>query len=74
MELFIFIIGTIIFFTYMFFLIRMINKSHKSQERAQGKYNYKRQINPTSTRKNKKIVGKKIVGRKITEWREEWDL
>jgi hypothetical protein len=52
----------------------MINKTHKSQERAQGKYNYKRQINPTSTRKNKKIVGKKIVGRKITEWREEWDL
>ena len=69
MELFIFIIGTIIFFTYMFFLIRMINKSHKSQERAQGKYNYKRQINPTSTRKNKKIVG-----RKITSMREEWDL
>jgi len=47
----------------------MINKTHKSQERAQGKYNYKRQINPTSTRKNKKIVG-----RKITSMREEWDL
>tara|TARA_Y100000389_G_C17458066_1_gene519568 strand:- start:795 stop:1004 length:210 start_codon:yes stop_codon:yes gene_type:complete len=69
MELFIFTIGTIIFLTYMFFLIRMINKSHKSQEMAQGKYNYKKQINPTNTRKNKKIVG-----RKITSMREEWDL
>jgi len=69
MELIIFIVGFTIFCTYMFFLIRMINKSHKSQERAQGKYNYKRQINPTSTRKNKKIVG-----RKITSMREEWDL
>ena len=53
----------------MFFLLRMVNRAHKSQEKAQGKYNYKRQINPTSTRKKKRIVG-----RKITSMREEWDL
>ncbi len=69
MDILIFCIGFVIFVTYMFFLLRMINKSHKSQERAQGKYNHKRQINPTSTRKKKKIVG-----RKITSMREEWDL
>lgn len=73
MDILIFCIGFVIFVTYMFFLLRMINKSHKSQERAQGKYNYKRQINPTSTRKKKKIE-KKIVGRKAIEMREEWDL
>ena len=72
MDILIFSIGFSIFVTYMFFLLRMINRSHKSQEKAQNKY--KRQINPINTRKNKKIVGKKIVGRKITEWREEWDL
>ena len=67
MDILIFSIGFLIFATYMFFLLRMINKTHKSQEKAQNKY--KRQINPTSTRKNKKIVG-----RKITSMREEWDL
>ena len=27
----------------MFFLLRMVNRAHKSQEKAQGKYNYKAQ-------------------------------
>ena len=69
MDILIFAIGLVIFVTYMYFLIRMINRAHKQQEKEQGKFNYKRQINPTSTRKNKKIVG-----RKITSMREEWDL
>ena len=68
MDILIFCIGFVIFVTYMFFLLRMINRAHKHQERTQGKYKYKRQINPTNTRKKKKIVG-----RKITSMREEWD-
>ena len=47
MDILIFCIGFVIFVTYMFFLLRMINKSHKSQERAQDKYNHKRQIHVT---------------------------
>jgi len=69
MNTIIFTVGSVIFVTYMFFLIRMINRAHKQQEKEQGRFNYKKQINPTSTRKNKKIVG-----RKITSMREEWEL
>tara|TARA_B100000900_G_C20548354_1_gene703618 strand:- start:844 stop:1056 length:213 start_codon:yes stop_codon:yes gene_type:complete len=43
MDILIFCIGFVIFVTYMFFLLKMINKSHKSQERAQNKQSYKRQ-------------------------------
>ena len=32
----IFIVGFVIFGTYMFFLLRMINISHKKQEKEQG--------------------------------------
>ena len=67
MDILIFTIGFVIFITYMFFLLRMVNRAHNSQEKAQDKY--KRQIKPTSTRKKKRIVG-----RKITSMREEWDL
>ena len=42
MDILIFSICFSIFVTYMFFLLRMINRSHKSQEKAQLKYNYKR--------------------------------
>ncbi len=42
MDILIFSIGFSIFVTYMFFLLRMINRTHKSQERAQNKY--KKQI------------------------------
>lgn len=47
MDILIFCIGFVIFVTYMFFLLRMINKAHKQQEKAQGKYNYKKQIRVT---------------------------
>ena len=43
MNVLIFTIGSVIFITYMFFLIRMINRAHKHQERAQAKYNFKAQ-------------------------------
>ena len=49
MDILIFSIGTVIFVTYMYFLLRMINKAHKDQERELGpnrefvkKYNVKK--------------------------------
>ena len=36
MEIVIFTVGFIIFGTYMFFLVRMINTQHKIQERENG--------------------------------------
>ena len=41
MDILIFCIGFGIFVTYMFFLLRMINRAHKHQERTQCKYKYK---------------------------------
>ena len=45
MNVLIFSIGFIIFVTYMFFLVRMINQQHKKQEQEHGKVNYKKQTN-----------------------------
>tara|TARA_B100001287_G_C22682238_1_gene531182 strand:+ start:1104 stop:1295 length:192 start_codon:yes stop_codon:yes gene_type:complete len=55
MDILIFCIGFVIFVTYMFFLLRMINRAHKHQERAQGKYNYKKQ---NHTKNYKKVKSK----------------
>ncbi len=55
MDILIFAIGLVIFVTYMYFLIRMINRAHKQQEKEQGKYNYKRQISIT---KNNEAMSK----------------
>lgn len=67
MDILIFTIGSVIFVTYMYFLIRMINRAHKQQEREQGRYNYKKreQLGPT-----KEFV-KKYNVRKIED--EKWD-
>lgn len=67
MDILIFAIGSVIFVTYMYFLIRMINRAHKQQEREQGRYNYKKreQLGPT-----KEFV-KKYNVRKIED--EKWD-
>lgn len=54
MNTIIFTVGSVIFVTYMFFLIRMINRAHKQQEKEQGKFNYKSQNMKTM----KKIVEK----------------
>jgi len=43
MNILIFTIGFVIFATYMFFLVRMINTQHKKQELEHGKVNYKKQ-------------------------------
>ena len=43
MNAIIFTVGSVIFVTYMFFLIRMINRAHKQQEKEQGRFNYKSQ-------------------------------
>ena len=44
MNVLIFTIGSVIFITYMYFLLRMVNRAHKAQEKAQGKYNYKKHV------------------------------
>ena len=67
MDILIFAIGLVIFVTYMYFLVRMINRAHKQQEREQGRYNYKKreELGPT-----KEFV-KKYKVRKIGD--EKWD-
>ena len=52
MNILIFTIGFIIFATYMFFLVRMINTQHKKQEQEHGRVNYKKQ---TISKKSNKI-------------------
>ena len=64
MNVLIFTIGFIIFITYMFFLLRMVNRAHKSQEKAQGKYNYKAQKLEKEVINNLKKAG--VIS-------EEWD-
>ena len=60
MDILIFCIGFVIFVTYMFFLLRMINRAHKHQERAQGKYkyNYKKQNNIINSEKINNVPSK----------------
>ena len=67
MEILIFAVGLVIFITYMYFLIRMINRAHKQQEKEQGRYNYKtnERLGPT-----KEFVKKHNV-KKLKD--EEWD-
>ena len=51
----------------MFFLLRMINRSHKSQERAQDKYNHKTN---TSIKIEKEVINNLKESGIISE---EWD-
>jgi len=51
MDILIFSIGTVIFVTYMYFLLRMVNRAHKQQEEELGpsrefvkKYNIKKML------------------------------
>ena len=63
MNVLIFSIGFIIFVTYMFFLVRMINQQHKKQEQEQGKINYKKQVNmkPPRIQRIRKVQVKKKI-------------
>ena len=63
MNVLIFSIGFIIFVTYMFFLVRMINQQHKKQEQEQGKINYKKQTNmkPPRIQRIRKVQVKKKI-------------
>ena len=63
MNVLIFSIGFIIFVTYMFFLVRMINQQHKKQEQEHGKVNYKKQT--ISKKLNKVQYIKSHGGKKI---------
>ncbi len=64
MNVLIFTIGSVIFITYMYFLLRMVNRAHKAQEKAQGKYNYKAQKLEKEVINNLKKAG--VIS-------EEWD-
>ena len=68
MDILIFCIGFVIFVTYMFFLLRMINRAHKHQERTQGKYKYKTN---TSKKIEKEVINNLKESGIISE---EWDL
>ena len=61
MNILIFTIGFVIFATYMFFLVRMINTQHKKQELEHGKVNYKKQ---TISKKSNKMQYIKSHGSK----------
>lgn len=65
MDILIFAIGLVIFVTYMYFLIRMINRAHKQQEREQGRYKYK-------TNTYKKVLDK-FEEETQNKIRDRWD-
>ncbi len=74
MNILIFAIGSVIFVTYMYFLIRMINRAHKQQEREQGRYNYKTKKQLGSTEEFvKKVTLPKVDQKKVIQLNEGWD-
>ena len=54
----IFTVGLIIFVTYMFFLVRMINTQHKLSEKEHGKVEFKK--NKVFKIKKEKITSEKV--------------
>ena len=59
MSALIFAVGFIIFVTYMFFLIKMINTQHKIQEKQLGKVQYKKKRVLNVNKKKNKIINDK---------------
>ena len=59
MSVLIFTVGFIIFVTYMFFLIKMINTQHKIQEKQLGKVQYKKKRVLKVNKKKNKIINDK---------------
>ena len=59
MSALIFRVGFIIFVTYMFFLIKMINTQHKIQEKQLGKVQYKKKRVLKVNKKKNKIINDK---------------
>ena len=59
MSALIFTVGFIIFVTYMFFLIKMINTQHKIQEKQLGKVQYKKKRVLKVNKKKNKIINYK---------------
>ena len=58
MTALIFTVGFIIFVTYMFFLVRMINTQHKLSEKEHGKVEYKK--NKVFKIKKEKITSENV--------------
>lgn len=56
MTITIFIVGFVIFVTYMFFLLRMINISHKQQEKENGPNGTYKKPTSENIKKMKKII------------------
>tara|TARA_B100001093_G_C26156394_1_gene729646 strand:- start:125 stop:286 length:162 start_codon:yes stop_codon:yes gene_type:complete len=52
MNIAIFTVGLVVFVTYMFFLLRMIYRGNKQQEKEHGKVNYKTQTIDSSQGKS----------------------
>ena len=52
MNIAIFTVGLVVFITYMFFLLRMINRGNQQQEKEHGKVNYKTQTLDSSQKKS----------------------
>ena len=59
MSALIFTVGFIIFVTYMFFLIIIINTQHKIQEKQLGKVQYKKKRVLKVNKKKNKIINDK---------------
>ena len=59
MSALIFTVGFIIFVTYMFFLVKMINTQHKIQEKQLGKVQYKKKRVLKVNKKKNKIINDK---------------
>ena len=59
MSALIFTVGFIIFVTYMFFLIKMINTQHKIQEKQLCKVQYKKKRVLKVNKKKNKIINDK---------------
>ena len=59
MSALIFTVGFIIFVTYMFFLIKIINTQHKIQEKQLGKVQYKKKRVLKVNKKKNKIINDK---------------
>ena len=62
MDILIFAIGLVIFVTYMYFLLRMVNRAHKQQEEELGpssefvkKYNIKKMLDDFEEETRNKI-------------------
>ena len=73
MDISIFGIGLVIFVTYMYFLVRMINRAHKQQEKEHGVYNYKKGTIKSNKKKREQLGPTEEFVKKHNVKKMEWD-